>query len=165
VLFALGIRHVGAVTAQALVDRYPSMDALMTASAADLAEVPGVGPVVAEAVEQYLGDPHNRETIGKLREAGVRLAEDRPRDLGGRLAGVTFVLTGRLGGLSRAQAKSLIESQGGRVTGSVSASTDYVVAGEDPGSKLAKAGDLGVAVIDESGLLALLEAAASEGDG
>jgi len=165
VLFALGIRHVGAVTAQALVDRYPSMDALMAASAADLAEVPGVGPVVAEAVEQYLGDPHNRETIGKLREAGVRLAEDRPRDAGGKLAGVTFVLTGRLAGLSRAQAKSLIEGQGGRVTGSVSASTDYVVAGEDPGSKLAKAGDLGVVVIDEAGLLALLEAVASERDG
>jgi DNA ligase (NAD+) len=153
VLYALGIRHVGAVTAQALVERYPSMDALLSAAAEDLAEIPGIGEVVAEAVTQYLGDEHNRETIEKLRAAGVRLLEDRPSRAGGPLTGMTFVLTGKLPTLTRGQAQALIEAAGGKVTGSVSRATDYVVAGEEAGSKLAKAGALGVSVIDEAGLL------------
>ena len=156
VLFALGIRHVGGVTAQALVERYPSMDALLAAGAEDLAEVPGVGAVVGEAVEQFLGDAHNRETIEKLREAGVRLVEDAPARAEGPLTGKTFVLTGKLPSLTRGQAQELIEAAGGKVSGSVSKATDYVVAGEDAGSKLAKAGSLGVAVVDEAGLRDLL---------
>jgi DNA ligase (NAD+) len=156
VLYALGIRHVGSVTAQALVERYPSVDALLASGAADLAEVPGIGPVVAEAVEQYLGDAHNRETIEKLRAAGVRLVEKGPARAEGRLSGSTFVLTGKLPSLTRGHAQELIEAAGGRVTGSVSRATDYVVAGDDPGSKLEKARALGVTVVDEAGLLALI---------
>ena len=159
VLFALGIRHVGAVTAQALVSRYSTVDELLAASAAELAEVPGVGAVVGEAVEQYLGDAHNRETIEKLRAAGVRLAEESTSRPEGALSGRTLVLTGRLPRMTRDQATQLIEAAGGRVTASVSRSTDYVVAGEDAGSKLARASELGVTVLDEAGLLELLEAA------
>jgi DNA ligase (NAD+) len=164
VLYALGVRHVGAVTAQALVERYPSMDALQAASADELAEVPGVGPVVAEAVEQFLGDGHNRETVDKLRKAGVRLVEETPVRVAGPLTGKTFVLTGRLPALTRGQAQGLIESGGGRVSSAVSKGTDYVVAGEDPGSKLDKATRLGVAVIDEAGLLELLGDGLDEAD-
>jgi DNA ligase (NAD+) len=156
VLFALGIRHVGSVTAQALVERYPGIDALLAAGAADLAEVPGVGPVVAEAVEQYLGDAHNRETIEKLRAAGVRLIEETPVREAGPLTGSSFVLTGKLPTITRGQAQELIEAAGGRVSGSVSRAIDYVVAGEDAGAKLAKATALGIAVIDESTLLQLV---------
>jgi DNA ligase (NAD+) len=155
VLFALGIRHVGGVTAQALVERYPSMDALLAARAEDLAEVPGVGPVVAEAVEQFLGDEHNRETIEKLRVAGVRLVEESPARREGPLTGSSFVLTGKLPSLTRGQAQELIEAAGGRVGSSVSRATDYVVAGEDAGSKLDKATALGVSVIDEARLVEL----------
>jgi DNA ligase (NAD+) len=156
VLFALGIRHVGGVTAQALVERYPSMDALLAASAEDLADVPGVGAVVGEAVEQFLGDAHNRETIEKLRDAGVRLVEDAPARAEGPLTGRTFVLTGKLPTLTRGQAQELIEAAGGKVSSSVSKATDYVVAGEDAGSKLAKAESLGVTVVDEADLRDLL---------
>jgi DNA ligase (NAD+) len=156
VLFALGVRHVGSVTAQALVERYPSMEALQAASAEDLADVPGIGPVVGEAVEQFLGDEHNRETVDKLRVAGVRLIEDSPARAAGPLTGKTFVLTGKLPALTRGQAQDLIEAAGGRVASSVSRATDYVVAGEDPGSKLDKATRLGVTVVDEDGLRALL---------
>ena len=156
VLFALGIRHVGAVTAQALVERYPSMDSLQAASAEELADVPGVGPVVAEAVEQFLGDEHNRETVDKLRAAGVRLVEDSPVRSAGPLTGRTFVLTGKLPTLTRGQAQDLIGAAGGRVSSSVSRATDYVVAGEDAGSKLDKATRLGVTVVDEDGLRSLL---------
>jgi DNA ligase (NAD+) len=155
VLYALGIRHVGSVTAQALVEQYPSIDALLAAGADDLAEIAGIGAVVAEAVEQFLGDEHNRETIEKLRAAGVRLVEERPAGREGPLTGLTFVLTGKLPTLTRGQAQELIESAGGKVSGSVSRATRYVVAGEDAGSKLAKAAALGIAVIDEAGLLAL----------
>jgi DNA ligase (NAD+) len=161
VLYALGIRHVGAVTARALVERYPSMDALQAASATELAGVPGVGPVVAEAVEQFLGDAHNRETLDKLRAAGVRLVEESAPRTTGPLTGKTFVLTGKLPSLTRGEAQALIEAAGGRVSGSVSRATDYVVAGDDPGSKLDKAAALGVAVLDEAGLRALLGPAAA----
>ena len=156
VLFALGIRHVGGGHRPgARGAAIPSMDALLAAGAADLAEVPGIGPVVAEAVEQFLGDEHNRETIEKLRAAGVRLVEEAPARQEGPLTGSTFVLTGKLPTLTRGQAQELIEAAGGKVTGSVSKATDYVVAGEDPGSKLDKANALGVAVIDEARLLEL----------
>jgi len=163
-LFALGIRHVGAVTAQALVEGFPSIEALQRASVEELAEVPGVGPIVAEAVAQHLADEHNRATLETLRAAGLRLAEEHPRRAEGALAGTSFVLTGKLPSLTRGEAQALIEAQGGRVSGSVSKTTDYVVAGEDPGSKLAKARRLGVATLDEAGLRHLLAAAEAPAD-
>ena len=157
-LFALGIRHVGAVTGQALVQGFPSIEALQAASVEELAGVPGVGPVVAEAVEQHLADAHNRETLRRLRAAGLRLVEEHPRRAKGALAGTSFVLTGKLPSLTRGEAQALIEARGGRVSGSVSKATDYVVAGEDPGAKLAKASRLGVATLDEDALRRLLAA-------
>jgi DNA ligase (NAD+) len=163
-LFALGIRHVGAVTAQALILGFPSIEALQAASVEDLAEVPGVGPAVAEAVEQHLADEHNRATLERLRAAGLRLVEEHPRRAEGALAGTSFVLTGKLPSLTRGEAQALIEARGGRVSGSVSKATDYVVAGEDPGAKLAKASRLGVATLDEDALRRLLAAAEAPAD-
>jgi DNA ligase (NAD+) len=163
-LFALGIRHVGAVTAQALVQGFPSIEALQEASVEELAGVPGVGPVVAEAVKQHLADGHNRYTLEKLRAAGLRLVEEHPRRAEGALAGKSFVLTGKLPALTRAEAQALIEARGGRVSSSVSKATDYVVAGEDPGSKLARASRLGVTTLDEDALRKLLAAAEAPAD-
>ncbi len=156
VLFALGIRHVGGVTAQAITGAFPTVDALLAADAGELAAVPGIGPVVAEAVVQHLADEHNRATLDKLRTAGLRLVEEVAPAAAGPLSGLTFVLTGRLPALSRGEAQALIEAAGGRVTGSVSRSTDYVLAGDDPGSKYAKAQSLGVRIIDEADLRRLL---------
>ena len=162
VLFGLGIRHVGLVTAQALVERFPSVEALAGATAEDLASVPGVGVVVAEAVEQHLAAERNRRTIDKLRAAGVRLEEEpRPR-LAGALRDRTFVLTGKLAALTRGEAQARIEALGGRVSGSVSKATDFVVVGEAAGSKLAKARQLGIATLDEAGFLELLAASEAE---
>jgi DNA ligase (NAD+) len=164
VLFALGIRHVGAVTAQALVGRFHSVDALLLAAADELADVEGVGPVVAEGVLQYFADARNRETIEKLKQAGVRLAEEPRDEPAGHLKGLTFVLTGKLPTLTRGQAQEAIEASGGRVSGSVGKSTDYVVAGEDPGSKYYRAKELGVAILDEPGLRELLATAPADED-
>ena len=161
VLFALGIRHVGSVTAQALVQHFPSIEALQAASAEELAGVPGIGAVVAEALRQHLEDERNQETVAKLRAAGVRLAEEHPGPPAGGLTGKVFVLTGRLPSLTRGEAQARLEAQGGRVASAVGRSTDYVVVGDDPGSKLARARELGVPVLDEVGLLELLRA----GDG
>jgi DNA ligase (NAD+) len=156
VVFALGIRHVGGVTAQALTDAFPTVDVLLAADAEQLAAVPGVGPVVAEAVVQHLSDEHNRATVEKLRGAGLRMVEESPGRIAGALSGRTFVLTGKLPSLSRGEAQQLIEEQGGRVSGSVSKATDFVVVGEDAGSKLDKARALGVRTIDEGELRGLL---------
>jgi DNA ligase (NAD+) len=156
VLFALGIRHVGAVTAQAIVDAFPSLEALLAASADELAGVPGVGSIVAEAVAQYLADEHNRETLERLSAAGLRFVEEHPHRADGALAGTTFVLTGKLPTLTRGEAQTLIEGAGGKIGSSVSKTTDYVVVGEDPGSKLAKARSLGVTVLTEDELVDLL---------
>ena len=156
VVFALGIRHVGAVTAQAITDAFPSADSLLAADAEQLAAVPGVGPVVAEAVVQHLADDHNRATVDKLREAGLRMVEESPGPAQGALTGLTFVLTGKLPTLTRGEAQALIEARGGRVSGSVSRATDYVVLGEDAGSKLARARSLGVPTVDEAQLRVLL---------
>ena len=165
VLGALGIRHVGSTTVRILVDHFPSLDQLQTATETDIAEAPGIGPVVARSIEQYLADPHNRETLDKLRAHGLRFVEEVSLRSEGPLTGRTFVLTGTLDTLSRTEATGLIEGAGGKVTSSVSARTDYVVAGASPGSKLDKAQKAGVEVIDEAGLLELLGQPGSAGGG
>lgn len=156
-VFALGIRNVGEATAKDLARHFGSFDALLAATELDLINVPDVGPVVAQSIVRFFAEPHNREVIAALRAAGVRWVEGPPeRAVPGRLAGKTLVLTGTLPTLSRDEAKALIEGEGGKVAGSVSARTDYVVAGEAAGSKLARAQELKLAVVDEDGLRRLL---------
>jgi DNA ligase (NAD+) len=155
VLFGLGIRFVGERTAQLLADAFGSMDALLAASPEELERVQEVGPRVAAAVHEFFAEQRNRELIEHLRRAGLTFtAEKRRRSA--KLEGLTFVLTGTLPTLTRDDAKDRIEAAGGRVSGSVSKKTSYVVAGEDAGSKLDKARDLKVPVIDESKLLEML---------
>jgi len=156
VLLGLGIRHVGERTAQALADEFGSMDALIGASEEELTRINDVGPKVAHAIREFFDNKRNLDLVGRLRKAGLTFtAEKRVR--GSKLAGLTFVLTGTLPNLTRESAKEKIESAGGKVSGSVSKKTDYVVAGEEAGSKLDKATSLGVTVLDEVGLLELLE--------
>ena len=152
-LFGLGIRHVGYTVAQLLARRFGSMDALMKATEAGINDVPGIGSAIAEAVVHFFGENRNRELIERLRRAGLQFTEPTAVAEGGPLAGKTYVLTGTLPTLSRADATQLIERAGGRVIGSVSKKTDAVVAGDDPGSKLEKAKALGVEVIGEEELV------------
>jgi len=152
-LFGLGIRHVGYTVAQLLARRFGSMDALMKATEAEINDVPGIGSAIAEAVVHFFGEGRNRELIERLRQAGLQFTEPTAVAEGGPLAGKTYVLTGSLPTLSRGEATELIERAGGRVIGSVSKKTDAVVAGEDPGSKLDKAKQLGVEVIGEEELV------------
>jgi DNA ligase (NAD+) len=154
-IYALGIRHVGEVTARDLAAHFGTLDALMAADVASLQTAPDVGPVVAESVARFFAEPHNREGIELLRAAGVRWAEGEPRRAAsGAFAGKIVVLTGSLAAMTREEAKARIEAEGGRVTGSVSKKTDFVVAGDEAGSKLDKARELGVAVLDEAAFLA-----------
>jgi DNA ligase (NAD+) len=156
-LVALGIRHVGETVAELLAAHFGDLDPLMAATREALEAVPGVGPTIAESVASFFADPRNRDEVGRLRAAGLRWEREAPRRRGeGPLAGKTFVLTGTLAGLPRAEAKSRIEARGGKVSGTVSKKTDYVVAGAEPGSKLARARELGVELLDEAGLRALL---------
>jgi DNA ligase (NAD+) len=152
-LFGLGIRHVGKTVAQILARQFGSMSDLMEASRDDIERIPGVGPTIAEAVEDYFKTPVNRKLIERLTRAGLNLTEEKAVKGGGALAGKTYVITGTLPNLSRQAATDLIEQAGGRVTGSVSRKTDALVAGADAGSKLDKAKELGVEVIDEAELL------------
>jgi len=157
-IYGLGIRQVGESTAKDLARHFGSLDALMDADEAQLALVPDVGPVVAAAILQFFRQPHNREVVEQLRAAGVSWKATEPAAAASsRIAGKVFVLTGTLPTLDREQAKEMIEAQGGKVSGSVSKKTDFVVAGADAGSKLVKAQELGVNVIDEAGLLQLLD--------
>jgi DNA ligase (NAD+) len=166
-VYALGIRHVGESTARDLARHFGSLDALMRAGEDELLEVTDVGPVVADSVARFFAEPHNREVIRQLREAGVTWAEGPGAAVrgapAGRLAGRTFVLTGTLPVWTRDEAKERIETAGGKVSASVSKKTDYVVAGSDAGSKLARANELGVAVIDEAQLRELLGEARADG--
>lgn len=160
-IFGLGIRNVGESTAKDLAAHFGSLDALLAADIEELLTVQDVGPVVAASIRQFLTEEHNRAVIDQLRQAGVNWPEQAPAATGeraaaGSLAGRTFVLTGTLPTMTREEAGALIEAAGGKVSGSVSKKTDYVVAGEEAGSKLVKANQLGVPVIDEAGLLALL---------
>ncbi|MFZ0937563.1 MAG: NAD-dependent DNA ligase LigA [Bryobacteraceae bacterium] len=157
VITALGIRFVGERTATLLAEALGSLDALAVASAEQLQSVEEVGPKVAESIVQYFREPRNRELVDRLRAAGLDFTYVSERPAGGPLKGLTFVLTGALPTLSRDQAKALIERAGGKVAGSVSKKTSYVVAGEDAGSKLDKARALGISVVDERELRRLLE--------
>ena len=157
-IYALGIRHVGESTARDLARHFGGIDAVMNASEDELLQVSDVGPVVAASIQRFFAEPHNREVVEALRAAGVRWTEGRPaKPAAGALAGRTFVLTGTLPHWTREQARERIESAGGKVAGSVSRKTDYVVAGAEAGSKLDRARELGVAILDEDQLKTLLE--------
>ncbi|WP_114810674.1 NAD-dependent DNA ligase LigA [Paraburkholderia kururiensis] len=159
-IYALGIRHVGESTAKDLAKHFGSLDPIMSASVEALLEVNDVGPVVAESIHQFFAEEHNRTVIEQLRAPGrVTWAEGPPAPKApqGVLAGKTVVLTGTLPNLTREAAKEMLEAAGAKVAGSVSKKTDYVVAGADAGSKLAKAEELGVSVLDEEGMRKLLE--------
>jgi DNA ligase (NAD+) len=156
-IFALGIRNVGEATARDLAQHFGALERLIAATEDDLLAVRDVGPIVAQSIIQFFAEPHNTEVVSKLRDAGVRWPESGGRRSGsGVLAGKTLVLTGTLPSMTREAAKERIEAAGGRVAGSVSKKTDFVVAGAEAGSKLEKARELGVAIVDEAGLLALL---------
>jgi DNA ligase (NAD+) len=154
-IFALGIRHVGETTAKDLANHYQNMHALMDATDEDLLTVRDVGPVVADSITGFMQEPHNREVIEQLLASGMVLSVEEKK-ISAVVAGKTFVLTGTLPTLSRDEAQERLERAGAKVAGSVSKKTDYVVAGDDAGSKLAKAEELGVAVIDEATMLGLL---------
>jgi DNA ligase (NAD+) len=148
VIYGLGIRMVGERTAQFLAEHFGNMDDLMNAGEEELQQVEEVGPRIAKSIVEFFAEPKNRELVEELRAAGLTL-RGKKKERGTKLAGKTFVLTGTLTNYSREEAKKMIEDAGGKVTGSVSKKTDYVVAGADAGSKLDKAKELGVAVIDE----------------
>jgi len=157
-VYALGIRNVGESTARDLARAYGAIGALMQTDVEHLQRVPDVGPVVAQSIVEFFAEPHNREVVTELLAAGVRAeASGVPAQLGATLAGKRFVLTGTLPSLSREQASAAIEAAGGSVSGGVTKKTDYVVAGADPGSKYEKAIALGIPVLDEAGLLELLQ--------
>jgi DNA ligase (NAD+) len=158
-IYALGIRNVGEVTAKDLAGHFGTLDALMDAGVEQLQEAPDVGPVVAESIAGFFREKHNREVIEQLRAAGVTWKEGAPARpaASGPFAGKIVVLTGTLAAMSRDEAKERIEALGGKVTGSVSKKTDYVVAGSQAGSKLDKANELGVKVLDEEQFLKLIQ--------
>ncbi|MEZ0306350.1 MAG: NAD-dependent DNA ligase LigA [Ramlibacter sp.] len=156
-LYGLGVRHVGEATAKDLARHFGKLDAIMDASVEQLLEVPDVGPIVAESIHTFFQQPHNREVVEQLRACGVTWEEGEAAARAPKpLAGKTIVLTGTLPTLSRDEAKDMLEAAGAKVAGSVSKKTDYVVAGAEAGSKLDKARELGVTVLDEDGLRALL---------
>src|SRR5258706_8213801 len=160
VIYGLGIRHVGERGAQALPNALGSIEAIIRASTDQLQGVADIGPVVATAVRGYFDEPQNRRLMAALAEAGIKMdgpiVTDGAGGAPGPLTGKTFVLTGTLESLSREDATEAIQSRGGKVTGSVSKKTSYVVAGADPGSKLAKAETLSVAILDEAAFRTLL---------
>ena len=156
-IYALGIRNVGEQTAKDLARYLGSMEVLMSADQATLMQVPDVGPVVAESIVAFFSETHNREVIERMQAAGVHWQDLPAQRIEGPLVGKTIVLTGTLPNLSRDDAKALIEAAGGKVSGSVSAKTHWVVAGEAAGSKLEKAQSLGVEILDESEFLKRLQ--------
>jgi DNA ligase (NAD+) len=155
VIYGLGIRFVGERTAQFLAEHFGSMDALMDASEEELRQVNEVGPRIAESIAEFFQEPKNRELVRRLRQSGL-IFTGKKKERGTKLAGKTLVLTGTLAHYTRDEAKKLIEDAGGRVSASVSKKTDYVIAGDDAGSKLDKAKELGVKVIDENEMEELL---------
>lgn len=158
-LYALGIREVGEATAAILSANFGKLDSIISASEEELQQVPDVGPVVASRIHGFFAEKHNRSVIKRLIEAGVHWDEKAAAisKSGGKLTGKTFVLTGTLAHMTRDQAKEHIEAHGGKVSGSVSKKTDFVVVGDSPGSKLRKAESLGIEIIDENRLIRILE--------
>lgn len=157
-IFALGIRHVGERTAQVLADHFGSMDRLMAASKEELETIPDIGPVVARSIHDWFSEPRNQQVLERLRQAGLRMQEQRKAAAKeAKLAGMQFVLTGRLETLTRDEATRLIERLGGRVSSSVSKKTSYVVVGEEAGSKLDRARELGIRTLTEKEFLALTQ--------
>jgi len=157
-LYGLGIRHVGESTAKELARHFGQLDAIMDATPEELLRVSDIGPIVAQSIHTFFAQPHNREVVKLLRDCGVTWQEGEPAAVAATpLAGKTFVLTGTLPSLGRDEAKNMIETAGGKVAGSVSKKTDFVVAGAEAGSKLDKARELGLAVIDETRLRELLD--------
>jgi DNA ligase (NAD+) len=156
-LIALGIRHVGEGVADVLARHFGDLDPILAASREDLEAIEGIGPTIAESVERFFADRRNRKEVERLRGLGVRWEPTEPAPPGdGALEGKTFVLTGGLEGLTRAEAKARITARGGKVTGTVSKKTDYLVAGTEPGGKLDRAVELDVEVLDQAGLEKLL---------
>lgn len=151
VLYALGILNVGRRAAELLAENFSDIDALMNAGDDSLTSIEGIGPKIAASITAYFKDNHNRHLVEKLKKAGVDLTSKIEGHKDGKLSGKTFVFTGTLAGMSREDAEALVRSLGGKATSSVSKSTDYVVAGTEPGSKLSKAEKLGVKVLDEKG--------------
>jgi DNA ligase (NAD+) len=153
-IFGLGIRHVGQTVAEVLARHFGSLDAIMNASQEEIADVRGIGDIIAQAVRQYFDDPSAKALVRKLEARGLMLTEPRRAAADGALRGLTVVITGTLPTLSRSQATAMVEEAGGRVTSGVSKATSFVLAGADPGGKLDKARALGVEIIDEAELLA-----------
>jgi DNA ligase (NAD+) len=158
VISALGIRFVGERTAVFLAEAFGSMDKIANAGFEELQQAEEVGPKVAESIFQFFREPRNRELVERLRAAGLQFEYKSTRPKGGPLSGLTFVITGTLPTLSREDAKKLIETSGGKVAGSVSKKTSFVLAGEEAGSKLDKARELGIRVIDVDKLIEMIEA-------
>jgi len=158
-IYALGIRHVGRTSARNLVERYPALEEIEKASPLQLEEIPEIGPVMAESVHSFFANQDNLGVIRQLKEAGVGTprGEVERGEAPGRLTGKTFVLTGTLDNYSRAEAEEMIREEGGRAASSVSKKTDFVVVGENPGSKAEKAKKLGVKVISEQEFIQLLQ--------
>ena len=157
VIFALGIRYVGATVATILADHFGSIDALIKASRHQLDAIEGVGPTISESIVQFFSQSRNLDVIEKLRRAGVRLAEERKPGRSGIFTGKTFVLTGTLDHMTRQAAAEMIESEGGKVSSSVSKNTSYVLVGQNPGTKYQKAQDLNIELIDEDTFVSMLE--------
>ncbi|HNT01307.1 MAG TPA: NAD-dependent DNA ligase LigA, partial [Candidatus Saccharicenans sp.] len=155
-IFALGIRHVGEKMAQTLARRYKDLDRLAAASEDDLMQIEGIGPEVAKGIVFFFAQPENRKLLKELKEAGLKFKETEKESSPRPLEGLTFVLTGTLSSMTRDEAKERIEQLGGNVSSSVTSKTDYLVVGEEPGSKLAKARELGVKIINEKEFLSLL---------
>jgi DNA ligase (NAD+) len=155
VLFALGIRHVGAGVAQVIAEHFPSIEALENATEDDLQAVSAIGPRIAGSIVHFFGEKHNRAIIGRLTHAGVKLNASSSSKRG-KLAGMTFALTGTLPTYSREEAKRIIEEQGGKVASSVNKNVQYVLVGENAGSKLAKARQLSLKTLSEEEFIAMI---------
>lgn len=156
-LNALGIRYVGARTAQILAEKYRDLEVITKLREEELRQVPEIGDKIAQSIKAFLAEPHNLETLDRLKRAGVNTRQEGVLERKDKLANKTFVLTGTLSSMTRNEAIQLIENLGGRVSSSVSRNTDYVVVGADPGSKLEKARSLGVAILDEEGFIRLVK--------
>ena len=156
-IFALGIRNVGAQAGKVLAAKFKTLDALSKASVEELLEIPDVGPKMAQSIVSFFTEPRNQKVIQLLREAGVNMENREETVANGKLAGKQFVLTGTLPNLTRREAQEMIELQGGKVSSSVSKKTDYVIVGSDPGSKYDKAMQLGITILNEEQLLSLLK--------